>query len=261
MENSSFVCDRLSFLDTPFDLVSMRQVIVFLSKKGHRERSFQYVVTPNADHVVRNKENPELISIYENALLSVCDSRVVASIARSKGYPINNIITGSDLTCRLFKEVIKPDKIITIIGGDLEMIHFLQSFYRLDNINHHNPKMGFIHEESAIHECCEFVAKHPSDFVIIAVGSPQQEILAARLKETPNCKGIGLCIGASLLFLTGKETRAPALISRLGIEWLYRLMQNPRRLWRRYYHNLSIFRMVRSEKQYDGKTITRLFGE
>ena len=64
-----------------------------------------------------------------------------------------------------------------------------------------------------------------------SVGSPQQELIAARVTGGT---GFGLCIGAALEFLTGDQVRAPLVLRKTGLEWAYRLASNPRRLWRRY---------------------------
>lgn len=245
-------CRRVYFLETPFDLLSEREVLKLLSSGKHTENKFKYIVTPNVDHIVRNNERHDLSPYYHEAWLSVCDSRIAARLARSKGYPIRDIITGSDLTFKIFDAIIKPEHHVTIIGCDEDSVNKIRAQYRLKHIHHHNPKMGFIHDADAIESCCKFVAEHPSDFVMLAVGSPQQEILAHHLQASPETRGIGLCIGASLLFLAGKETRAPRIFATLGLEWLFRLLQNPKRLWRRYFHDLKIFQMTLKSSSHDG---------
>lgn len=245
-------CKRVYFLETPFDLISESEVLNLLSSGNHNENKFKYIVTPNVDHIVRNNERGDLMQFYHKAWLSVCDSRIAARLARSKGYPIRDIVTGSDLTMKIFDAIIKPEHHITIIGCDEDSVNKIRERYRLEHVHHYNPKMGFIHDTDAINSCCEFVAEHPSDFVMLAVGSPQQEILANYLEGLPGARGVGLCIGASLLFLAGKETRAPRLVAALELEWLFRLIQNPKRLWRRYFHGLKIFRMTLKSSSHDG---------
>ena len=73
-----------------------------------------------------------------------------------------------------------------------------------------------------------------ADYTFLAVGSPQQEILAARVAEVGDARGVGLCVGASIEFLTGAQKRAPRVLRYLALEWAYRLACNPRRLGRRY---------------------------
>jgi hypothetical protein len=74
----------------------------------------------------------------------------------------------------------------------------------------------------------------PFRFSFLAIGSPQQEMIAAKLKERGVVRGLALCIGAAVNYLTGIEKRVPNWMQQLGWEWFYRLVQNPRRLARRY---------------------------
>jgi len=82
--------------------------------------------------------------------------------------------------------------------------------------------------------CVEFAAQGDEQFIFIAVGSPQSEMLAHRLASAPGVTGTGLCIGAAMEFVSGMKTRAPKPMQNLGFEWLHRLISEPRRLWRRY---------------------------
>jgi exopolysaccharide biosynthesis WecB/TagA/CpsF family protein len=95
--------------------------------------------------------------------------------------------------------------------------------------------MGFIGDPAAVETCLQFIeSASPFRFCFLAVGSPQQERIAALLRARGRARGLGLCVGASLNFLTGAEKRAPQWVQRLALEWLYRLGQDPRRLARRY---------------------------
>ena len=77
-------------------------------------------------------------------------------------------------------------------------------------------------------------ANSPFRFCFLAVGAPQQETLARMLKARGTARGMALCIGASINFLTGVERRAPQWMQSLGMEWLFRLGSDPRRLAKRY---------------------------
>ena len=94
--------------------------------------------------------------------------------------------------------------------------------------------MGFIKSELEVQKCVDFVVNSQAPLVFLALGMPQQEILANRIAEHPHARGVGLCIGASIDFLTGKQRRAPVWLRKAGFEWLYRLLSDPQRLARRY---------------------------
>jgi exopolysaccharide biosynthesis WecB/TagA/CpsF family protein len=195
---------------------------------------FEYVVTPNVDHVVRLETiRSDLWPAYRKAWLTLCDSRILARLAEAEGLRLP-VIPGSDLTAALFDKVIAPDDRVAVLGGSAAMIAELCRRYGLTNVQHYNPPMGFIHNAHQRSRALSFLIDAQARYTLFAVGSPQQEILAYKLKASRAATGVGLCIGASLEFLSNEKSRAPLLIQKLSLEWLYRLAQEPRRMWRRY---------------------------
>jgi UDP-N-acetyl-D-mannosaminuronic acid transferase (WecB/TagA/CpsF family) len=195
---------------------------------------FGYVVTPNADHLVRMSRDSGLAAIYRNAWLRLLDSRVVAAIARGCGMLTPRVATGSDLTTLLLARYIHPGEQITIIGLPPFWLPALMARYGLAPPFHFDPPMGFDTDPSAFCDTVAFILAHPARLVFLAVGSPRQEYLASAVAASGQATGTGLCIGASLLFLAGAERRAPAWMQRDGLEWAYRLAHDPRRLAGRY---------------------------
>jgi exopolysaccharide biosynthesis WecB/TagA/CpsF family protein len=195
---------------------------------------FAYVVTPNADHLVRLNREPNLAAVYRNAALCLLDSRVVHGLGRLIGLAVPGIAPGSDLTAHLLAHHLRPGERITIIGLSPEWLPPLVARCALAPPAHYNPPMGFDNDPAALAATVAFVRGHPARFVFLALGSPRQEHLAAAIAATGGVTGTGLCIGASLEFLAGARRRAPRFVSRSGLEWLFRLMNEPRRLFRRY---------------------------
>ncbi|MEY8216333.1 MAG: WecB/TagA/CpsF family glycosyltransferase, partial [Colwellia sp.] len=215
------------------DFLTQRQVIEWALAKAKSAGSFEYIVTPNVDHVVRLNNDHVFKSHYSIADVTVCDSRVIKKLAKIT-YGVNiPLVTGSDLTAELFNYHLACKK-ITIIGGSLRVISKLKGLYEIGAVSHYNPPMGFYKSEDELLKCVDFVRDSSSDFIFLCVGSPQQEVLANRIRESIDIRGVGFCVGASLLFLTGEEKRAPKWIQKLALEWLYRLISNPRRLFKRY---------------------------
>jgi N-acetylglucosaminyldiphosphoundecaprenol N-acetyl-beta-D-mannosaminyltransferase len=199
------------------------------------QESYAYAVTPNADHMIRLDEDVSFRALYASADYILLDSRFLAHLMRiSKGIDLP-VCTGSDLTEKLFSEVISPDDPVVLIGGTAQQARQLMQRYGLRGLAHHNPPMGFIHDPVAVQACLTFIEAHsPFRFCLLAVGSPQQETLAQLLKSRGVARGLALCIGASINFLTGEERRAPRWMQRSGMEWSYRLMQAPTRMASRY---------------------------
>lgn len=205
---------------------------------GAREetRPFAYVVTPNAQHMVRlNSGDADFISGYQAAWLWLVDSQILRLLSRllfSRDLPL---ASGSDLTVRLFRDVIRPDDAITVIGGGEEVARRLQEQFSLTRLALHNPPMGFINNPAEVDRCIQFVESNPARFVFLVVGAPKSEKLARLIHDRGQATGIGLCVGSSLLFVTGMVQRAPRWVSRFALEWAFRLVLNPRSHFRRVF--------------------------
>ncbi|GLK52643.1 MAG: glycosyltransferase [Oceanicaulis sp.] len=220
------------FLNSAFDKIGLDTALRRITERDPAS-PFAFVVTPNVDHLVRLEHDTVLATLYAQAWLTVCDSRILELIGRMSGERID-IAPGSDLTARLFDTAIDPDEPLTIIGGNRAVIDAVTARYGLKDVRWHEPPMGLRNNPEAVAECAKFVAENPSRFVLICVGSPQQEMIAEACLDRGDCTGVGLCVGASLDFLGGKARRAPVWVQRARLEWLHRLAQEPGRMWRRY---------------------------
>jgi len=202
---------------------------------GFGQRRYGYAVTPNADHMIRLHEDAAFRGSYAAASYILLDSRFLSYVLRlTKGIQLP-VCTGSDLTARLFSDVISPDDPLVLIGGSDEQARRLGARYGLRRLAHFNPPMGFIRDPEAVETCLRFIETHsPFRFCLLAVGAPQQEALAQQLKARGIARGLALCVGASINFLTGDERRAPLWMQRCGMEWCFRLMQAPGRMAKRY---------------------------
>jgi exopolysaccharide biosynthesis WecB/TagA/CpsF family protein len=196
---------------------------------------YAFAVTPNVDHLIRYHEDATFREHYRNADYVLMDSRFAASLVRLMHGVRLPVCTGSDLTARLFRQVVRPSDRLVLIGASIEQADHLRRLYGLTDLRHHNPAMGFIHDPNAVEECLRFIEQaSPFRFCFLGVGSPQQEAIARMLDQRGKARGLALCIGASINFITGREKRAPRWMQRLALEWLYRLAQDPRRMVGRY---------------------------
>jgi len=224
--------ERVYFLGYRFDTGSIEGVVcdILTETRG----CFKYVVTPNVHHMVRLLEDAATMQpLYERAWRVFCDSRVLSRLAWFSGLRLP-VITGSDLTAHLIAGAGEQRLTIALIGPAAAACAVLGSRYPGLNIVFHTPPMGFIKSEHEVQRCVDFVVKTQAPLIFLAVGMPQQEILAGRISDHPQARGVGLCIGASIDFLTGKQRRAPVWAQKAGLEWLHRLLSDPRRLASRY---------------------------
>lgn len=194
---------------------------------------YGYVVTPNVDHLVRFHSSRSLGAIYRQAALCLCDSRILSRLARLAGVRLP-VVAGSDLTRALFADVIAPGDRIAVVGGTAQLVAILGAKRPGVTILHHDAPMGLGENAVARRAAASFIAGAGARFTFLAVGSPQQEMIAHEVLGFPHATGVALCIGASLEFLTGDQKRAPRLVQLGGLEWAHRLASNPSRLWRRY---------------------------
>ena len=220
------------FLGCRFDAGSIEDAMEStFAETGQR---FKYTVTPNVQHIVKLLENPATLQpLYQQAWRVFCDSRVLSRLAWFSGRRLP-VITGSDLTARLIARAGEQGLTIALVGPTAAAGATLESRFPGLKVVLHTPPMGFVTSEYEVRKCVDFVVQAQAPLTFLAVGMPQQEILASRIAAHPQARGVGLCIGASIDFLTGKQRRAPIWAQKAGLEWLHRLLSDPRRLASRY---------------------------
>lgn len=215
-----------------FDELPLQDIVDRIERQSDE---YIYIVTPNVDHIVRIYSDPgKYLHLYADADVSVCDSRILQLLSKLLGKPIENVVPGSDLTVHIFQHVLDAGDRIVIFGSDAKSVQFLGDRYGLKNVFHFSPPMGFIDNPSLVEESLDYICGAEPDYLFLAVGSPRQEIIAHKLKQRLN-RGTAFCIGASIDFLTGRVVRAPERWQKMRLEWLYRFLQEPKRLFKRYF--------------------------
>lgn len=226
---------RSRFLGLRFDHLSAAEVLLCI---GDADRSsFSFVVTPNVLHVVRASRNAALADALSDASWSLCDSQIIRALFRLGGNGSLPLVRGSDLTAALLVrlgEQSGAEHTLGVIGCEPEQIESLEQQFRIKVTAHYNPPMGFIDMRGEIGKALAYMAGQSVDIWLLALGVPQQELLAHAARGNGKITGIGLCIGASVDYLSGREQRAPAWLANAGLEWLWRLLRDPRGKWRRY---------------------------
>jgi len=220
-----------NFLDIDdYDLEAALQLVATFGSDR-----YGYIVTPNVDHIIRHHQDSHFRALYAQAAYVLLDSRFLAHTVALFKRKMLRVCWGSDLTTAMLDSIIRPLDAAILVGGTPKQAQILQERYGLKRLHHIDPPMNFIRDPLAVETCLrEIEAMSPFRFCFLAVGSPQQEIIAQKLKERGIARGLALCVGAAINFLTGVERRAPRWMQEAGLEWLYRLSRNPRRLWRRY---------------------------
>ncbi len=229
---------RVRFVGIEFSNIGLAEATARIVAAAGAD-GFTTVVTPNVDHVVRIDRlgetdlGQQTRAAIADADYCLCDSRVLARLARLRGTRLP-VAPGSDLTAAIFRRQTAPQSRIAIVGGDKDTLSDLTRSYPALSVTQHIAPMRMIENDAAMDAAARFIVDTESPFTFVAVGSPQGELLLERARQLGARRGVALSIGASIDFLTGRQTRAPRLVQRLGFEWAFRLVTDPKRLWRRY---------------------------
>ncbi|MEP9354266.1 WecB/TagA/CpsF family glycosyltransferase [Xanthobacter sp. KR7-65] len=240
-----------TFLKVPFACLDVAGTAAAIAARPPGA-PFGYVVTSNASHLVRLNErgDPRFAAALEAAGLHTLDGSAPHWLSRNLFGLDIPLCPGSDLTTHLFEHEIAPDDAVTIIGGSEEMKRRLVERFGLKTLHLHIPPMGFIDDPAAVEAAIRFVEEHPARYIFLVAGAPRSEYLAHMIKQRGKAVGTGLCVGSALNFLTGLVQRASPAFRRLGLEWLYRLMQSPStHIERVFVDSLPIFRVAARAKR------------
>ena len=219
------------------DAMSREEVITQIKSKILKSVEPNILVTPNAGHLTNIFDNPELSEIYSTAELSLIDGWPIAIAAKNASKLKITRVTGSDLLPALFTQLTKGIR-VGIIGGNNESLirQSLETRFPELNIQIIDTSQ-WTNSVYDIRRLRELVQYNALSIVLLCLGHPKQELLA---KELKNYDWAGsrpdwiMCVGATIDFLTGEQKRAPKVFQRLGLEWFFRLITNPKKFTQRY---------------------------
>ncbi|OKH21121.1 WecB/TagA/CpsF family glycosyltransferase [Chroogloeocystis siderophila] len=213
------------------------------------------VFTPNVDHMVKLQYDREFLQTYLQADYKVCDSQILVYASRFLGTPIKEKISGSDLFPAFYNyHKNNPNIKIFLLGGKQGVAQ--RAAKRINNkvgrsivIGAHSPSFGFEKDEQECAEIIEMINQSEASVLAVGVGAPKQEKWIIKYKDRlPNIE-IFLAVGATIDFEAGNVKRSPKWMSNAGLEWLYRLLVEPKRLWRRYLlEDLPFFWLILKQK-------------
>lgn len=227
---------RIPFLGLSFDPLDAKAAAAAMAARAGQLQPFVYVATPNVDHMVRLDRKPELRTLYNDAWLNLCDSRILETFARYSKLPLP-AAPGADIVERLFIQYIRRNDRVVVIGGSADLIAAMREQFSLTDLRWFDAPHGLRDDPKARAQCVDFIRNNPAPFVFLAVGSPQQEMIAHEAMKAGGSVGVAICCGAALEFLVGATKRAPDWMRNNSLEWLHRLISEPGRLWRRYLIN------------------------
>lgn len=197
-----------------------------------------YIVTPNVDHVCLFDRDPAFRQAYSHAFLVLVDGVPVVWASRLLGEPLRQKLSGSDMVPALSEFAAQEGYSVFLLGAAegiaaIASARLQEQYPALQVVGAYAPPMGFYDDERANTEVVRRVRESGAQLCFVALGAPEQVTWMYH-----NCESCGtpvmIGVGAGLDFVAGHRKRAPLWMQRTGLEWVWRLIHEPRRLWRRY---------------------------
>ncbi len=229
---------RIDFLNTQIDNLTMNEVIQAVDQLIQNKKK-SYVVTPNLDHIVILEKDNEFAEVYQNADLIVADGKPLIWISRLLKKPIKEKISGSDLFPKICELSAKKGYTIFIMGAADGVAgkaaeNIKKKYPGVRFVGTYSPPIGFEKNINELSVMKKMVLEAKPDILAVSLGSPKGEKFIYHHLEEYNVP-LSISIGATIDFEAGTVKRAPKWMSEAGLEWLFRITQDPKRLAKRYW--------------------------
>lgn len=228
---------RMNFMNTEIDNLTVEEALQAIDVLVNANKN-AYVVTPNVDHIVKLETDKELKKVYNNAALILTDGKPLLWIARWYGTPIKEKISGSDLLPLLCGMAEEKGYSMYFLGAEEGVAakaakNLIKRYPGLKVAGTYSPPYGFERNAEEMKKIETMIKEARPHILIVGLGCPKQEKFMYN-----NCKRFGVPVsfgfGASFDFEAGKIKRAPKWMANHGLEWLFRIIQDPKRLAKRY---------------------------
>ena len=232
---------RMQFLNIEVDNLTMEEALQRIDElivRNKSKNSRSYIATPNVDNVVRAEKDEDLRKIYNTADLVLTDGKPLIWISRIYGMPIIEKVSGSDLFPGMCRLAAQKGYSMFFLGAaegvaDKAAYNLRKRYPGLRISGTYSPPLGFEKDETEMDRIINMIRSAETDILILALGCPKQECFFLSCGERVNVP-LTIGLGATLDFEAGKIKRAPSWMSNHGLEWLFRITQDPKRLAKRY---------------------------
>jgi N-acetylglucosaminyldiphosphoundecaprenol N-acetyl-beta-D-mannosaminyltransferase len=239
---------QVNILNIPIDSIGMYELLDSLKYGG-------VVFTPNVDHLMKLQKDREFYRVYQNADYRVCDSQLIMYASRFLGKPIQQKVSGSDLFPAFYQRYSQDENVKIFLLGGLAGVAAKASrrinakVGRNMVVGTYSPPLGFESDPVECLKIIEIINHSGANVLAVGVGAPKQEKWIDRYRLSLTEIKTFFAIGATIDFEAGNLRRAPAWMSSAGLEWLYRLLSEPGRLWKRYLiEDLGFFVLIFRQK-------------
>lgn len=225
---------RMPFMFTYVDKLTFDETVALIEQRIANRQKTQHVVI-NAGKVVLMNKNPELCDIVNNCPIINADGQSIVWASGFLGHPLPQRVTGIDLMYRLFERASEKGWRVYLFGATEEAatateLYFTQKYPALQVAGRRN---GYFSEEDVPGIVADMSASN-ADILFIAFSSPKKELWVRDHIDEINIPFV-MGVGGSFDIVAGVTRRAPIWMQRAGLEWLYRLLQEPRRMFGRYF--------------------------
>ena len=240
--------NRITFMNTHLDNVSLKEAIEYI-EKCIQERKIGHVITPNVDQIVRIENDEYFKKICENCELLLVDGHPLMWIAKWYGTPLKEKICGSDLVPKLCMVAAKKGYSIFLLGAAEGVAakaaeNLKQKYYGLKVAGVYSPPYGFEKNKEELEKINKLLFESKADMLFVGMGVPKQDIFIYENMYKYQIP-MSFSIGATIDFIAGVQKRAPKWMNSIGMEWLYRLIQDPKRMFKRYIvDDMQIFKLA-----------------
>ncbi|GAB4140323.1 MAG: WecB/TagA/CpsF family glycosyltransferase [Planctomycetaceae bacterium] len=239
---------RIPMFGVEIDPVRMPEAVSRLMHWIHDDSEFRhrYVVTPNVDHTVMLQEHEGMRAAYDKANLILADGMPVVWASRLLRKPLPERVTGADLVFELFKAANEERPLTAYLLGAMPGVADIAAkkvearWPAVKIVGTYSPPFGFEKDDAENAAILERIRAVTPDVLVVGLGAPKQELWVHKHRDQIEAK-VSLCVGATIDFLAENVPRAPLWMQRCGLEWFYRMMSEPRRLFKRYARDAWIF--------------------
>lgn len=235
----------VSVLQVPIHVVTQEEALERIELFIHSGRPHQ-LATVNAEFIIEAQRNPAFRRVLQQTDLSLADSTAVTWAARYLGHPLPRRIPGADLVIELAQVGSEKGWEIYLVGGAEGVAEAAAKKLKLlyPNLAIVEAEAGMVYDpkqpdEETITKLVERIKRAKPDVLLVAFGAPKQELFIAQYKRALAVP-VMIGVGGTFDFLSGRRIRAPKLLRMLGLEWLWRLIQEPSR-WRRIFTAVVVF--------------------
>lgn len=219
-----------------------------------KERTPRYVVTPNSDIVVKMQKDGELLDACNEADLILTDGEIVVKLAAFLGKKIKERVPMTDFVWNVLDLANEKGYKVCLFGGREDVLEkgtsrIRSKYPNLQIVDSYSPKFGFEKNGKELDTVLDRLKRCGADILLVFLGCPKQEKFLARYHKSIQIP-VSITMGGCIDFIGNDNIkRAPLWMQKAGLEWFFRFMMEPKRLFKRYFvDDMTIFPLVMKYK-------------